>query len=277
VTDERARGTVAVVTGGASGIGYALAKAYGERGAVVLLADRDDKALATACATLTESGIETHTQVVDVRDAQAVTALGARATSIGPIGAACLNAGVSAGGSSVWATSRADYDFAFGVNLWGLFNSVRALVPLVVEQGRPADVVITTSLAGLISLPSSGPYTVSKTAAVALAKVLRVELAEAAPEVRVACLAPAQVRTNLAHTTAAQRLDDPRMTREHVEQVHSQMNARGAPPDVVAGWVMDALDDGRFWVLSPADDPFMQILATEIAELTDAMHDGAPS
>jgi NAD(P)-dependent dehydrogenase (short-subunit alcohol dehydrogenase family) len=271
MTLNRRRGTFAVVTGGASGIGYALAKAYGQRGASVLLADRDERALETALADLTDAGIETHTHLVDLRDAEAVITLAERAKSIGPVSAACLNAGVSAGGSTVWETPRAAFDFAFEVNLWGLFNSIRAFVPLLIDQARPADVVVTTSLAGLISLPSSGPYTVSKTAAVALAKVLRVELASAAPEVRVACLAPAQVRTNLARTTAARQPDDPRMTPEFVEEVHSVMNTRGTPPEVVAEWVLDALDSGRFWVLSPADDPFMQLLATELDELNAAM------
>jgi hypothetical protein len=61
------------------------------------------------------------------------------------------------------------------------------------------------------------------------------------------------------------------MTPEFVEEVHSVMNTRGTPPEVVAEWVLDALDSGRFWVLSPADDPFMQLLATELDELNAAM------
>jgi NAD(P)-dependent dehydrogenase (short-subunit alcohol dehydrogenase family) len=272
VTPDGLQGTLAVVTGGASGIGYALAKAYGHRGASVLIADRDHSALQAGIASLTEAGIETHTHLVDLRDAGAVTTLAERAISIGPVSATCLNAGVSAGGSTLWEAPLAAFEFALDVNLWGLINSIKSFVPLLIEQGRPADVVVTTSLAGLISLPGSGPYTVSKTAAVALAKVLRAELATAAPEVRVACLAPARVRTNLAHTTAAQQPQDVPTDAALVDEMHAVMNTFGTPPDVVAQWVLNALDSGRFWVLSPAEDPFMRMLATELEELSRTMH-----
>jgi NAD(P)-dependent dehydrogenase (short-subunit alcohol dehydrogenase family) len=70
VTSKSLRGTLAVVTGGASGIGYALANAYGQRGASVLIADRDEPALKTAHASLTDAGIETDTHLVDLCDEQ---------------------------------------------------------------------------------------------------------------------------------------------------------------------------------------------------------------
>jgi NAD(P)-dependent dehydrogenase (short-subunit alcohol dehydrogenase family) len=84
VKSSNLRGTLAVITGGASGIGYALANAYGQRGASVLIADRDEPDLKTAHARRTDEGIETHTQLVDLCDAAAV---GGLARGGGPIGA----------------------------------------------------------------------------------------------------------------------------------------------------------------------------------------------
>jgi NAD(P)-dependent dehydrogenase (short-subunit alcohol dehydrogenase family) len=271
VTSNDLRGTLAVVTGGASGIGYALANAYGQRGASVLIADRDERALELAHAGLTDAGIGTHTQLVDLCDAEAVAALAERATSIGPISAACLNAGVSGGGWNIWETPDAAFEFAFDVNLWALLNSMKALVPVLIAQNRPADVVVTTSLAGLISIPICGSYAVSKAAAIAATKILRVELALVAPEVRVACLAPASVRTNLAHTTTAQQPEALRSDAELTEQVHAAMNTLGTPPDEVAQWVLNALDRGSFWVLSPPDSDVMRMLASELEELNSAV------
>jgi NAD(P)-dependent dehydrogenase (short-subunit alcohol dehydrogenase family) len=270
VTSKSLRGTLAVVTGGASGIGYALANAYGQRGASVLIADRDEPALKTAHASLTDAGIETHIHLVELCDAAAVGVLAERAKSIGPISAACLNAGVSGGGWPIWETPDAAFEFGFDVNLWALLNSMKALVPVLIAQNRPADVVVTTSLAGLISIPVCGSYAVSKAAAIAATRVLRADLALVAPQVRVACLAPSSVRTNLARTTAAQQPETLPSDAELTEQVHAAMNTLGSAPDEVAHWVLDALDHGRFWVLSSAGWD-VSMLANELDELRSAM------
>ncbi|MEU1516941.1 SDR family NAD(P)-dependent oxidoreductase [Streptomyces sp. NPDC005811] len=105
-----------MVTGGASGIGHALAHAYGRRGAAVLIADRDEQAPRTARAGLTDADIEAHRHLVDLRDPAAVGALVERTVSIAPIGALCLDAGVSGGGrggrcrasptTSAWTSTR---------------------------------------------------------------------------------------------------------------------------------------------------------------------------
>jgi NAD(P)-dependent dehydrogenase (short-subunit alcohol dehydrogenase family) len=271
VTSDSLRGTLAVVTGGASGIGYALADAYGQRGASVLLADRDESALQKARASLADAGVEADVYLVDVCDAAAVVGLAERAGSIGPISAACLNAGVSGGGWNIWDTPDEAFKFAMNVNLRGLLNTMKALVPVLIAQGRPADVVVTTSLAGLISIPMCGTYAVSKAAAIAAARTLRVELALVAPQLRVACLAPGSVRTNLAHTTAAQQPKALHRDDELTEQVHEAMNTLGTPPEEVAQWVLDALAAGRFWVLSPPDSDVMHMLASELEELHSAM------
>ena len=263
-------GTSAVVTGGASGIGLALARAYGRRGATPVLVDRDDRALHAALADLAADGIDATGRIVDLTDGAAVNAIASDIASLGPISALCLNAGVAGGGEYVWETAQSGFDFVFGVNVWALVNSIRSLVPLLIDQDRRCDVVVTASLAGLIALPRCSTYLASKAAAVALAKALRVELAAAAPNVRVACLAPAMVKTNLHRTTADQEASATRKTDEAIAASEATQNALGASPDDVAGWVLDAVDAHRFWVLSSADDSFVGQLRDELEELMSA-------
>jgi NAD(P)-dependent dehydrogenase (short-subunit alcohol dehydrogenase family) len=264
-------GSIAVVTGGASGIGFALAKAFGRRGASVLIADLDPERLGDAVATLTALGVTTFSHAVDVRDSVAVRELADRAASIAPIAAVCLNAGVSQAGPLLWETPSSAFDFVLDVNARGLFNSISAFIPKLLEQDRPADVVVTASAAGLLGLPNSGVYAASKAAAVSLAKTLRGELAAVAPDLRVAMLAPGMVKTNLQRTSASLQPADAIMDASFVEMTHDVLNSQGADPETVAEWVLDALAEDRFWVLPPSDDVFMDAVKTEVRELRDAL------
>lgn len=260
----------AVVTGGASGIGFALANAYGCRGATVVMVDRDEAALGDAVGNLERRGIRVVGELADLCDAAAVEALASRVEQLGPIGALCLNAGVNGGGTALWETPQSAFDFVFGVNVWSLVNSIRSFVPMLIDQGRRADLVITASLAGLMSLPRCATYLASKSAAVGLARALRVELATVAPEVRVACLAPAMVQTNLFRSTAAREPAELRKSDDALAESEARQRALGASADDVAQWVLDAVDGNRFWVLPRGDDPFLSQLRDELAELTRA-------
>ena len=270
MTSRQLHGTVAVVTGGASGIGYSLAKAYGLRGASVVIIDRDRQGLNRALTNLARAGVDATGHAIDLCDAAAVDAIASEVESTGPLSALCLNAGVNGGGANVWETPQSAFDFVFGVNVWSLVNSIRSLVPLLIDHDGRADLVITASLAGLLSLPRCSTYLASKAAAVALARSLRVELASVAPQVRVACLAPAMVKTNLFRTTAAQEPAAVRKSDESIAESEATQSVLGASPDDVARWVLDAVDAGRFWVLSDGDDPFVRQLRNELDELMSA-------
>jgi NAD(P)-dependent dehydrogenase (short-subunit alcohol dehydrogenase family) len=263
---------VAIVTGGASGIGLALATALGERGLSVLLADLDPEALQAASDGLAAVGVDVHTQVVDVTDAAALDGLAERAGALGPVSVVCCNAGVSASGANVWETPGSTWDFAFTVNFRGLVHTLQAFVPRLIEAGAPATVVVTASMAGLVSSPTSGAYAASKAAAVAVTKALRGELAAVAPHVGVVLLNPGMVKTNLMHTSAARQPAGATPT-ELVEAGHSALNDFGVEPAEAARWVTAAIDDGRFWALPPSTDPFTTMLASELTELEAAIHD----
>ena len=262
---------VAVVTGGASGIGFALAAALGARGQHVLIADRDEQALAAAATQLRDLGLRVQTHAVDVRDRSSLAELSDSARALGRIDTVCMNAGVTSTGSTLWDTTDETFDFVMSVNLGGLQNSIRALVPPLVDQGTPADIVITASMAGIVASGYSGAYGASKAGAVALAKALRAEVAVAAPFIHVALLNPGMVRTNLIRTSATSAPESAALSEELVEGGHRVLNEAGVAPAAVAADVLDALAHKRFWVLPHEGDPFVTMLDSEMTELSEAL------
>lgn len=266
MTDAR----VAVITGGASGIGLAFATSYAERGARVVIGDVDEAAMDRARHSLAKSGATVDCVPVDLLDAPSVGRLADAACRLGGLAAVCLNAGVTSTGSTVWETADGTYDFVVGVNLRGLFHSIKSFVPKLIQQGGPSDLVITASMAGMVASPYSGVYAASKAAAVALAKTVRAELSTAAPAVRVALLNPGMVKTNLIRTSAALLPEGPAMPADLVTGMHDALNQAGVEPNVAVGWALNALDENRFWALPGPDDPFTGMLDLELTELRSA-------
>jgi NAD(P)-dependent dehydrogenase (short-subunit alcohol dehydrogenase family) len=258
---------VAVVTGGASGIGLAFARAYAEKGAHVVIGDIDESAMAHTRADLSELGATVDCVRLDLRDAASVAHFGEAACGFGSLAAVCLNAGVTSTGSTVWETPEATYDFVVGVNLLGLFHSIKTFVPKLVAQGSVADLVITASMAGMVASPYSGVYAASKAGAIALAKSLRAELAMVAPSIRIALLNPGMVKTNLIRTSAARLPSAASFSDEQVTGMHDALNQAGVEPEVAVSWALRALDTGQFWALPASGDPFADMLAAELAEL----------
>ncbi|MFI7638144.1 SDR family NAD(P)-dependent oxidoreductase [Nonomuraea sp. NPDC049400] len=181
--------TSAVVTGAASGIGRALATRLRSTGARVVLADVDEAALAGAAAELRADAVRT-----DVSDAAQMEALAAAAPGADLV---CLNAGIVGRDlGAPWEVSPEDWDRVFAVNVGGVVNGLRAFVPRLLAAGRPAHILITASLAGLVTFPTGGAYAASKHAVVALAEQAALSLAGTPVGVTVLC--PALVRTAMS-------------------------------------------------------------------------------
>jgi NADP-dependent 3-hydroxy acid dehydrogenase YdfG len=146
-------GKVAVVTGAASGIGFALASRFATEGMQVVLADIETEALERANADLAATGAATLAVRTDVTVAESVEELARRAVErFGRIDVACNNAGVLSAGLS-WEASLADYEWILGVNMWGVIHGVRTFVPIMLAQDSEAHIVNTSSMAGLTTLP----------------------------------------------------------------------------------------------------------------------------
>jgi NAD(P)-dependent dehydrogenase (short-subunit alcohol dehydrogenase family) len=269
---ERCGSGVAVVTGGASGIGRALAHSYAGAGAHVLIADIDEPALRRAREELVAAGATVDTAVVDLCDLDSLTRLASAASKLGSLSAICLNAGVTATGNPLWETPSEVFDFVFEVNLRGLFHSIRTLVPILITQATPAEIIITASMAGMVASPYSGAYGASKAGAVALAKALRAELATLAPYLRVVVLNPGMVKTNLMRTSAARVQGRATVPAEVVDGTHEALNQLGVSPAEAVSWTRRAIADNRFWALPPGGDPFMEMLDVELSELRGGDH-----
>ena len=248
------RGKCAVVTGAASGIGRAMADAFAGEGMRVVLADIEPAALEQAAAGLRASGATVLAVPTDVSQAEQVQALADRATAaFGRVDVVCNNAGVALSGVT-WEYTLADWQWLLGVNLWGVVHGVRTFVPLMLKQGGEGHIVNTGSIAGLTSDPFMSIYNVSKHAVVTLSETLQKELTLLGTQVRVSVLCPGFVNTRIleAERNRPAALRNAAATERHPtfqEMAHSAL-AAGLPPAEVAARVLDAVETGRFYVLT---------------------------
>ena len=189
-------GAVAIITGGASGIGRALSEALGRRGASVVLADRQVALAQEVVAGIQERGGKASAVELDVTDFSAVDQfVRATAQAQGRLDYMFNNAGIAIGGE-VRVCQIEDWDSVLNVNLHGVVNGVQAAYPIMLDQGY-GHIINTASMAGLLPMPAAVSYATTKHAVVGLSKSLRVE---AAPYgVRVSVLCPGFIRTPILH------------------------------------------------------------------------------
>jgi NAD(P)-dependent dehydrogenase (short-subunit alcohol dehydrogenase family) len=254
-------GKVALVTGGASGIGLGLARRFAGERMRVVLADVERAALDEATAELASAfGADNIMGVpTDVRDDEAVDALAAAAFErFGTVHVLCNNAGVGVGGLT-WTVPPDRWRWAVDVNLLGVARGIRAFVPRMIEQGE-GHVVNTASAAGILTGPAMAPYYATKHGVVALSESLHFDLQLIGATVGVSVLCPEWVRTNIADSERNRPSDvapveagtvpgvdvDPEMIRALIQGLIEG----GMDPGDVAALVVDAIRNGRFWVLT---------------------------
>ncbi|MEZ4215069.1 MAG: SDR family NAD(P)-dependent oxidoreductase [Myxococcota bacterium] len=195
-------GRVAVVTGGASGIGEALARACARERMKVVVADIEAAGAERVAKAIVAAGGAAIGAAADVSDRASVEALADAAyREFGAVHLLCSNAGVLATGPLVDATDH-DWKWLLGVNLFGVVNGARVFVPRMRAQGGEAHIVNTASIAGLTGVPDLGVYCATKHAVVGVSEVLAHELAEDGIGVSVLC--PGGVETRI-HEAARNR------------------------------------------------------------------------
>ena len=194
---NRFENRVALITGGASGIGRAVATRFAEAGMRVVLADIQEDALDRTASELAAAGHQVIGVRTDVSVGESVEALAATVMAeFGAVHVLHNNAGVGVGGY-LWTHTQRDWEWVLGVNLWGVIHGVRVFVPLMISQGEPAHIVNTASMAGLISVPGLGAYNVSKHGVVTLSETLERDLRIAGAPIGVSVLCPGLVMTNI--------------------------------------------------------------------------------
>jgi len=189
------RNAIAVVTGGASGIGRGIAEQLIAEGATVVIADIERDTLTKVAAEIGAFGAQ-----VDVSDAASVAALAQYVVEkFGRVDILVNNAGVGPQGR-IADLNDADWNWIMGVNLYGVIHGIQSFLPFMKNNARGGHIVNTSSMSALAPMPGLGAYAASKAAVAALTEVLAAELAQDGLNIGVTLLSPANVRTDIARS-----------------------------------------------------------------------------
>jgi NAD(P)-dependent dehydrogenase (short-subunit alcohol dehydrogenase family) len=263
------KGRVAVVTGGGSGIGAAMAAAFAERGARLALADIDPDALKRTAGALRAGGAEVLAVPTDVGECAQVRALAHAAVDrFGAVHVVCNNAGVAVYGTMADAT-HADWEYAMRVNFWGVVHGVETFVPRLLAQGQGGHIVNTASMAGLVGMEWLGIYCASKFAVVGLSEALSRELTPHGIGVSVLC--PMIVQTDINRNSirnrplALRNPDHPEVPAGPGAEIQGAMVGSVIAADEVARRVVRAIDRGDLYILThPEQRRFLQRRAARL-------------
>ena len=266
------KGRVAVITGGASGMGLAFAHRFATAGMKVVLGDIEVPALDAAVEGLRSDDVEVLGVRCDVSDATSVHALAAAASeSFGAAHVICLNAGVATSGP-LHEQTLTDWQWILGVNLMGIVHGLDAFLPELVAQDE-GHVVITASVAGHTAYPSLGPYSASKHAAIAIAETLHNELSASGSKVGATALCPGFVDTGIFHSERnrpehlTDALAEPESDEDRDRRIAflEMIASEAHKPDAVADLVHDAILNKTFWVFT--DDQHVPNVTNRHAEI----------
>ena len=248
---------VAVVTGGGSGIGLALAHAFVAEGMAVIIADRDTTAAEHAASAIARAGGRALSVTTDVTRPAEVESLAARAYGeFGAVHLLCNNAGVLGAILPTWQQPLQNWDWVMGVNFRGVVHGIHCFLPRMLEQGTEGYVLNTASIAGMITGPFFSPYNVSKHAVVALSECLHHELRALKASIEVGVLCPGWVDTGLASFEAKvppelrainTGLRQDAAVAERDKSVRAMVSS-SVPPETIATIAVEAIREGRFYI-----------------------------
>ena len=250
---------VAVITGGASGLGRAMAERFAREGMRIVLADVEPNALAKAEAEMKAAGAKLISVRTDVSRAADVQALAQKTlAAFGAVHLLANNAGVAPLGNA-WENSVADWEWILGVNLWGVIHGLRVFTPIMLAQNTEAHIVNTASVSGLLSPPGSAMYNVTKHAVVTLTETLYHDLALQQSRIGCSVLCPAYVPSGIVDSER----NRPAVLQNPAQEKSAEQQAREAllrkavtsgkiSADEVAQKVFEAVRDERFYILTHA-------------------------
>ena len=251
----------AVITGGASGIGLALAQLFGQKGMNVVLADIQEDALKKAVSWFEERQI----QVLGVKTNTAIKASVENLCKeahdrFGKVHLLCNNAGVASLSNAdkpVWETPESDWDWVMGVNFYGVLYGLQAFLPKMLEHGEEGAVVNTASLAGI--LPAGGTYGVSKHGVVSLSESLQRDLKTRGAKIHAAVLCPGFVQTQIMEAER-NRPEPAQGGAPSMAAMMAKMTiSKGMLPDDIAQIVFDSIESKSFYILPHKNwDEFVQ-------------------
>ncbi len=247
-------GRTAVITGGASGIGLGMARAFAKRGMQLVLADLDEELLHAAANELSDAGVLVETQICDASKLDDVERLAETTIErFGAVHVVCSNAGVGIP-TSARKMKLSDWEWIINVDLWGPIYAVKTFLPLIESQGE-GHINATSSMAGLISSQMMGAYNVAKHGVVALMAATERELRAKKSNVRASVLCPGPINTNISRNSVNYRpgRDKPKSDGEKAGQLAGNIQSvleQGMHPDEVGDLVASAIENEKFWILT---------------------------
>ena len=255
-------GRLALVTGAASGIGLAIARALAGAGMKVVMTDADAATLDGVVATIPGAIGMT----LDVRDRRRwVEVLDAAEASCGPLAVLISNAGVAGSRMPLAQTPIEAWEWTRSINLDGTFNALNLAVPRILASGKPGHIVATASLGALLVWPGNGAYSATKAAVVAFCEALRHEVAQSGTRVSVLCpglVSTSLVEANDGRAPAGVEIGD------HEPELITRVR-EGMDPAQVGALVASALGTDRFWLFT---HPELGDRVRERAAEIDAAH-----
>ncbi len=258
-------GKIAVITGGASGIGKGMAEAFAAHGMKLVLSDVEKAALHATAGELREAGVEVLEAECDVRSAESVEALAERTYEVyGAAHVVCNNAGVGAGGP-LWEVPMNDWKWVLEVNVMGIVHGIAAFVPRMIEGGDEGVIVNTASMAGFLSGPGMGPYNASKQAAVAITETLAYDLMMIGSKVSATALCPGWVNTKILSSGRNRPAEFGGAVEAPVGEMGLPLDvvANGHPPRYVGDLVVAAVRAKELYCFT--DDEFGEIVEGRFA------------
>lgn len=252
------RGRTAFITGGASGMGLAMACAFVKAGMKVAVADVEQAALDAVQAEFEAANVEFLSLKVDVTDRDGMEAAAAATEDrFGKVHVLCNNAGVVVGGP-IDRMAYNDWDWVVGVNLGGVVNGIGVFVPRIKAHGEGGHIVNTASMAGHIAIPGLSVYTATKFAVVGLSETMRADLAN--QDIGVSVLCPGVVNTNIftsernrpgtmPGTNFALLAEADASPAEQAVRFE-ELRANALDPAVVGDMVLHAIREDEFYIFS---------------------------
>lgn len=249
---------VAVVTGGGSGIGEAMAHRFAREGMTLIVADIDMEAANRVAAAIEGGGGTALAARADVSRQEDLDALAGLAWSrFGSADLVCANAGVVPAGRhrAVWDYPLEDWKWSLDVNLMGVVHTIRAFIPRMIERATPAHFVTTASVAGLVSGPGSAVYSTAKHGAVRVTEALYASLGEMGLPIGVTLLCPGLVNTRIYQSERARPGDlQPQqgIAKEtpELQAIADGLYRNALAPEAVADQLMRAIQSGRFYAIT---------------------------
>ncbi len=263
-------GKVAFITGGASGMGLGMARAFGAAGMKVMIGDIEKGPMDAAVAGLKQKGIDAAGVVTDVADRDSVfAAADATIAEFGKVHVLCNNAGIGVSGKSD-KCSVENWQWVMDVNLWGVIYGLQAFVPLIESHGEGGHVMSTASMAGMVSFRYMGPYNATKFAVVTIMETMMEEHRD--DNIGVSVLCPGVVATNIANGTRNRQKKYGGVREARDLAANEDMLGKGLDPDIVGEQVLEAIIDDAPYIFT---DPSMRKYIDKRFERLSAGYDWA--